>query len=120
MKVPKYLVTGAAGFIGRSIAAALLKRGDSVRGVDNFSTGKRENLAGLEKMEFVSGDLADAAVSAKACQGVEVIFHEAALPSVPRSVADPLATNVSCVDATLNLLLAAKAAGVRRVIYAAS
>jgi len=120
MKVPKYLVTGAAGFIGRSIAAALLKRGDSVRGVDNFSTGKRENLIGLEKMDFVSGDLADAAVSAKVCEGVEVIFHEAALPSVPRSVADPLATNFACVDATLNLLLAAKAAGVRRVIYAAS
>jgi nucleoside-diphosphate-sugar epimerase len=118
--VPKYLVTGAAGFIGRSIAAALLERGDSVRGVDNFSTGKRENLIGLEQMEFLGGDLADPEVCAVACEGVEIIFHEAALPSVPRSVADPLSTNVACVNATLNLLIAARAAGVRRVIYAAS
>ncbi|MFC5864904.1 SDR family oxidoreductase [Acidicapsa dinghuensis] len=116
----KYLVTGAAGFIGRSIAAALLGRGDSVRGVDNFATGKRENLFGLEAMEFVEGDLADPAVCAAACAGVEVIFHEAALPSVPRSVTDPVGTNVACVDATLNLLVAAKEAGVRRVVYAAS
>jgi UDP-N-acetylglucosamine/UDP-N-acetyl-alpha-D-glucosaminouronate 4-epimerase len=118
--VPKYLVTGAAGFIGRSIAKALLDRGDSVRGIDNFSTGKRENLIGLEAMEFLGGDLADPAVCADACEGVEIIFHEAALPSVPRSVADPLSTNVACIDATLNLLIAARAAGVRRVIYAAS
>jgi nucleoside-diphosphate-sugar epimerase len=118
--VPKYLVTGAAGFIGRSIAAALLGRGDSVRGVDNFSTGKRQNLNGLEKMDLLGGDLADPAVCGQACEGVEVIFHEAALPSVPRSVADPVSTNVACIDATLNLLVAARAAGVRRVIYAAS
>jgi nucleoside-diphosphate-sugar epimerase len=118
--VPKYLVTGAAGFIGRSIAAALLERGDSVRGVDNFSTGKHQNLNGLEKMDLLGGDLADPAVCAQACDGVEVIFHEAALPSVPRSVADPVSTNVACIDATLNLLVAARAAGVRRVIYAAS
>jgi len=118
--VAKYLVTGAAGFIGRSIAAALLERGDSVRGVDNFSTGKRANLVGLEAMEFVEGDLADAAVCAEACAGVEIIFHQAALPSVPRSVADPVASNVACVDATVNLLWAAKEAGVRRVVYAAS
>jgi nucleoside-diphosphate-sugar epimerase len=116
----KYLVTGAAGFIGRSIAAALIARGDSVRGVDNFATGKRTNLIGLEAMEFVEGDLADAQVAARVCEGVEVVFHEAALPSVPRSVADPIASNVACVDATLNLLVGAKAAGVRRVVYAAS
>lgn len=116
----KYLVTGAAGFIGRSIAAALLDRGDSVRGVDNFSTGKRENLLGLEAMEFVEGDLADLEVCREACAGVEVIFHEAALPSVPRSVLDPIGSNVACVDATVNLLWAAKEAGVRRVVYAAS
>jgi nucleoside-diphosphate-sugar epimerase len=120
MLVPKYLVTGAAGFIGRSIAAALLQRGHTVRGVDNFSTGKRENLIGLERMDLLGGDLADPMVCAQACEGVEIIFHEAALPSVPRSVADPLSTNVACVDATLNLLIAARAAGVRRVIYAAS
>jgi nucleoside-diphosphate-sugar epimerase len=120
MIVPKYLVTGAAGFIGRSIAAALLQRGDKVRGVDDFSTGKRENLIGLEKMDMLGGDLADPAVCAQACEGIDTIFHEAALPSVPRSVADPLSTNVACIDATLNLLIAARAAGVRRVIYAAS
>jgi nucleoside-diphosphate-sugar epimerase len=116
----KYLVTGAAGFIGRSIAAALLGRGDSVRGVDNFATGKRANLAGLEAMEFVEGDLADLDVAREACAGIEVVFHEAALPSVPRSVLDPIASNAACVDATLNLLWAAKEAGVRRVVYAAS
>jgi nucleoside-diphosphate-sugar epimerase len=116
----KYLVTGAAGFIGRSIAAALIARGDSVRGVDNFATGKRENLIGLEAMEFVEGDLADVAICTAVCAGVEIIFHEAALPSVPRSVLDPIGSNVACVDATVNLLWAAKEAGVRRVVYAAS
>ncbi len=116
----QYLVTGVAGFIGRSIAAALLARGESVRGIDSFITGKRENLIGLEAMEFLDGDLADAAVCAQACKGIEVVFHEAALASVPRSVADPVATNVNCVDATLNLLVAARAADVRRVIYAGS
>ena len=118
--MPKYLVTGAAGFIGRSIAAALLARGDSVRGVDSFITGKRQNLVGLEAMEFLEGDLANAAVCARACAGVEVVFHKAALASVPSSVADPAATNRNCVDATLNLLIAARDAGVRRVIYAGS
>ncbi len=116
----KYLVTGAAGFIGRSIAAALLARDETVRGIDSLITGKRSNLVGLEAMEFIEGDLADPAACAKACTGVEVVFHEAALASVPRSVADPVATNVNCVDATLNLLVAARAAGVRRVVYAAS
>jgi len=116
----KYLVTGAAGFIGRSIAAALLARGETVRGVDNFITGKRENLIGLEAMEFVTGDLADPAVCARVCAGVEIVFHEAALASVPRSVENPVATNVACVDATLNVLVAARAAGVRRVVYAGS
>jgi nucleoside-diphosphate-sugar epimerase len=115
-----YLVTGAAGFIGRSISAALIKRGDNVRGVDSFITGKRANLTGLEAMEFIDGDLADPAVCAKACAGVEVVFHEAALASVPRSVADPAATNRNCVDATVNLLVAARAAGARRVMYAGS
>lgn len=116
----KYLVTGAAGFIGRSIAAALVARGDSVRGIDNFSTGKRANLAGLEAMEFLEGDLSDPSTCARACQGVEIIFHEAALPSVPRSVANPLETNLHCVTATLNLLTAARDQGVRRVVYAGS
>jgi nucleoside-diphosphate-sugar epimerase len=116
----KYLVTGAAGFIGRSIAAALLTRGESVRGVDSFITGNRANLLGLEAMEFVEGDLADPAACAAACKGIEVVFHQAALASVPRSVTDPVATHVNCVNATLNLLVAARAAGVRRVVYAGS
>jgi nucleoside-diphosphate-sugar epimerase len=116
----KYLVTGAAGFIGRSIAAALLKRGEDVRGIDNFITGKRANLAGLEAMEFVEGDLTDPQQCARACEGIEIVFHEAALASVPRSVADPAGTNLHCVTATLNLLVAARAAEVRRVVYAGS
>ena len=115
-----YLVTGTAGFIGRSIAAALLARGETVRGIDSFITGKRSNLAGLEAMEFIEGDLADPATCAEACKGVEYVFHEAALASVPRSVADPAGTNLNCVTATLNLLVAAKEAGVRRVVYAGS
>jgi len=115
-----YLVTGAAGFIGRSIAAALLARGETVRGIDNFITGKRSNLVGLEAMEFIEGDLTNPAACAQACAGVEVVFHEAALASVPRSVADPVATNENCVTATLNVLVAARAAGVRRVVYAGS
>ena len=115
-----YLVTGAAGFIGRSIAAALLKRGDTVRGIDNFIAGKRSNLVGLEAMDFIEGDLADPAACAQACKGVEIVFHEAALASVPLSVENPVATNVNCVDATLNVLVAARAAGVRRVVYAGS
>jgi UDP-glucose 4-epimerase len=116
----KYLVTGVAGFIGRSIAAELLARGESVRGIDSFITGKRANLAGLEAMDFMEGDLADPAACAQACSGVEIVFHEAALASVPRSVADPVGTNVNCVDATLNLLVAARDAQVRRVVYAGS
>jgi len=115
-----YLVTGVAGFIGRSIAAALLARGEIVRGIDNFITGKRANLVGLERMEFVEGDLSDPAACGRACEGIEVVFHEAALASVPRSVADPIGTNTHCVMATLNLLVAARAAGVRRVVYAGS
>jgi nucleoside-diphosphate-sugar epimerase len=116
----RYLVTGVAGFIGRSIAAALLGRGETVRGIDNFITGKRENLVGLEAMEFIEGDLSEPRACERACAGVEIAFHEAALASVPRSVADPVDTNKHCVTATLNLLVAARAAGVRRVVYAGS
>jgi nucleoside-diphosphate-sugar epimerase len=119
-KLARFLVTGVAGFIGRSIAASLLARGESVRGIDSFITGKRANLKGLEAMEFIEGDLADPNACARVCDGIEIVFHEAALASVPRSVADPVGTNVNCVDATLNVLVAAKAAGVRRVIYAGS
>lgn len=115
-----YLVTGVAGFIGRSIAAALLAKGASVRGIDNFSTGKRENLVGLDGLEFMEGDLSDIAACERACAGVEIVFHQAALPSVPRSVVDPVSTHLHCATATLNLLVAAREAGVRRVVYAGS
>jgi nucleoside-diphosphate-sugar epimerase len=118
--VRQYLVTGVAGFIGSALACALLERGENVRGVDNFATGKRENLTRARGLDFVEGDLADPAVARSVCRGVEVIFHEAAIPSVPRSVADPLASNRANVDATVNLLTAAKDAGVERVVYAAS
>jgi nucleoside-diphosphate-sugar epimerase len=118
--LPQYLITGAAGFIGRSIAAGLLKRGDGVRGIDNFISGKCANLVGLEGMEFVEGDLRSPSDCARACAGIEVVFHEAALASVPRSVADPIETNENGVNATLNLLVAAREAGVRRVVYAGS
>ena len=91
-----------------------------MRGIDSLITGKRANLVGLEAMEFIEGDLTDPAACAKACDGVEIVFHEAALASVPRSVADPVSTNANCVDATLNLLVAARDAGVRRVVYAGS
>ena len=116
----QYLVTGAAGFIGRSIAAELLASGESVRGIDNLSTGKRENLAGLEAMDFIEADLNDADACATACHGVEVVFHQAALASVPRSVADPISTNDSNVSGTLQLLVAARDAKARRVVYAGS
>jgi UDP-glucose 4-epimerase len=115
-----YLVTGAAGFIGRSIAAELLARGKIVRGIDNFVTGKRENLLGLEAMDFIEADINDAAAVAKACRGVECIFHEAAIPSVPRSIEDPVASNHAGVSGTVQLLVAAKNAKVRRVVYAGS
>lgn len=116
----QYLITGAAGFIGRSIAAALLARGASVRGIDNFCTGKRENLAGLDAMEFLEADINDADACREACRGIEMVFHEAALASVPRSVSDPVAANQANVNGTLQLLVAARDAGVRRVIYAGS
>jgi UDP-glucose 4-epimerase len=116
----QYLVTGAAGFIGRSIAAELLANGESVRGIDNLSTGKRENLAGLEAMDFIEADLNDSDACATACHGVEVVFHQAALASVPRSVADPISTNDSNVSGTLQLLVAARDAKARRVVYAGS
>ena len=115
-----YLVTGAAGFIGRSIAAELLARGKKVRGIDNFATGKRENLIGLEAMELIEADINDAQAVAEACRGVECIFHEAAIPSVPRSIEDPVATNHAGVSGAVQLLVAAKDARVRRVVYAGS
>ena len=115
------LVTGGAGFIGSHIAEALVNRNEKVRIIDNLSTGHLENLEPIfAKIDFLRGDLTDEAMVRKAVDGVEIIFHEAALPSVPRSVADPRETHLACVDGTFNLLLAAKEKGVRRVIYAAS
>jgi UDP-glucose 4-epimerase len=117
----KCLVTGGAGFIGSHLCHGLLDRGDRVVVLDDFSTGRSENLAGLERrIELVRGDLNDAAAVARAVQGVEVVFHHAALASVPRSIDDPVGTNRANVDGTLALLVAARTAGARRVVYAAS
>ena len=117
----KYLVTGAAGFIGSSIVRALIESGKEVRGMDNFATGKRENIADFKgKLDFREASILDEAAVADACTGVNYVFHEAALPSVPKSVAEPRLTNATNVDGTLNVLLAARDAGVKRVIYAAS
>jgi UDP-glucose 4-epimerase len=116
-----YLVTGGAGFIGSHIVAALVERGDRVRVLDNFNTGKRGNVdRALKQIELIEGDLIDRAAVDRAVQGVEVVFHQAALASVPRSVAQPLDTNAACVTGTLNILDAARQSGVRRVVYAAS
>ncbi len=115
------LVTGAAGFIGSHLMDALVARGDRVRGLDNFATGRAENIAHLRgDVEFFQASLLDRDAVAAACQGVDVIFHQAALPSVPRSVQDPRTSHLANVDGTFELLEAARAAGVRRVLYAAS
>jgi len=115
------LVTGGAGFIGSHIVDALVESGARVRVVDNLSTGHLENLRSVgDRIDFLEGDLADSAIAQRAVDGVELVFHEAALPSVPRSVANPRETHLASVEATFNLLLAAKEKGVRRVVYAAS
>jgi len=117
----KYLVTGAAGFIGSSLVRALLDRGDEVRGIDNFSTGRRENLAEiLKRMDFREADILDLDATRKACAGIDYVLHQAAIPSVPKSILDPLASNRANVDGTVNVLVAARDAKVKRVVYAAS
>jgi nucleoside-diphosphate-sugar epimerase len=115
-----FVVTGGAGFIGSNIAEALVRRGDHVRVLDDFSTGTRENLAAAGEVELVEGDLRDPAAVGRAVAGAEGVFHEAALRSVPRSVDDPTSTNDVNVTGTLNLLMACREAGVRRVVYASS
>jgi nucleoside-diphosphate-sugar epimerase len=115
-----YLVTGGAGFIGSHLCEELVRRGQRVRVVDSLITGRRENLAHLPDVEFLQGDLADMDVAARAVQGMEYVLHQAAIPSVPRSVQDPITSNRANVDASLNLLVAARDAGVRRVVYAGS
>jgi nucleoside-diphosphate-sugar epimerase len=127
----RYLVTGGAGFIGSQLVEELLRRGHQVRVVDNLTTGKRENIdaalqiaqqtnAHATAPEFMLGDLADEAVARNAVDGVDYVLHQAAIPSVPRSVKDPIASNRANIDATLNVLVAARDAGVRRVVYAGS
>jgi UDP-glucose 4-epimerase len=117
----KYLVTGIAGFIGSSIARELVHRGESVRGLDDFSTGKWENIAEIAAdIDFRGVSLLDQPGLASAVEGIDYVIHQAALPSVPKSVAEPELTHAVNVNGTLNLLLAARDAGVKRVVYAAS
>ena len=115
------LVTGGAGFIGSHIAERLVGLGHDVRILDNFSTGRRENLASFEDgVEVLEGDLRDVSSVERAVKGVEIVFHEAALASVPRSVSDPASSNEVNATGTLNLLVATRDAGVRRFVYASS
>jgi UDP-glucose 4-epimerase len=117
----RYLITGIAGFIGSTLAHALVEQGHEVRGIDNLSTGRLENLAAIRSsIAFEQADLRDAAAMRAACEGVEFVLHQGALASVPRSVKDPVASHESNINGTLNLLMAARDAGVRRVVYAAS
>jgi len=123
----RYLVTGAAGFIGSSLVAALVERGEIVRALDNFSTGKRSNLEPYwhadnltDAIDLREADLCDADAVAAACEGIDIILHQGALPSVPRSVKAPRPSHESNIDGTFNLLEGARAAGVSRIVYAAS
>ncbi len=116
----QYLVTGGAGFIGSHLCEELARRGETVRVVDSLITGKRANLAHVPNVEFIEGDLADFSVAARAVRGVDYVLHQAAIPSVPRSVEDPITSNRANIDASLNLLVAARDAGVKRVVYAGS
>ena len=115
-----YLVTGGAGFIGSHLVEELVRRGERVRVADSFITGKRENLAHVPGVELIEGDLADFAVAQRAVTGVDYVLHQAAIPSVPRSVQDPITSNRANIDASLNVLVAARDAKVRRLVYAGS
>src|SRR3954468_9474463 len=116
-----YLVTGGAGFIGSSIARALLARGDQVRIIDNFSSGRRENIADFrERIDLHEADILDDAALARAMEGIEYVFHEAAIPSVPKSMEEPIENHAANATGTLKVLDRARRSGVRRVVYAAS
>ena len=116
-----YLVTGGGGFIGSTLVRALLKQGARVRVVDDFSTGSRSNLDGVrDRIELIEGDLSDPAVCLGAIQGMDYVLHQAAIPSVARSVEDPISSNRANVTATLNLLVTAREAGVKRFVFASS
>jgi nucleoside-diphosphate-sugar epimerase len=116
-----YLITGIAGFIGSSLARAVLAQGDKVRGIDNFATGRRENIEEiLSRIDFHEVDLLDLDAMKNACKGADYVLHQAAIPSVPKSVLDPLGSNQANVDGTVNILIAARDAKVKRVVYAAS
>jgi len=115
-----YLVTGGAGFIGSHLTEELVRRGHRVRVADNLSTGKRSNLDHVQGVEFLEGDLADLDFAHRAVAGCEYVLHQAAIPSVPRSVKDPITSNRANVDATVNTLVAARDAGVKRLVFAAS
>ena len=116
-----YLITGIGGFIGSSLARELLLRGEQVRGVDNFSTGRRENLEQiLAQIDFREADILDLEAMKLACAGVDYVLHQAAIPSVPKSVLDPIGSNQANVDGTVNVLVAARDAKVKRVVFAAS
>ena len=116
-----YLVTGAAGFIGSALVHALIERGEQVRGIDNFETGRRENVAGvMSQFDLREADILDPEALASACKGVDYVLHQAALPSVPKSILEPARSNRVNVEGTLNVLIAARDAGVKRVVYAAS
>jgi len=117
----RYLITGIAGFIGSSLAHALLAQGDEVRGLDNLSTGHRENIREIEgEIDFRHADVLDLGAVRDACDGVDFLLHHAAIPSVPKSVLDPLGSNGANLDGTVNVLIAARDAKVKRVIFAAS
>ncbi|MGD0552372.1 MAG: SDR family oxidoreductase [Sedimentisphaerales bacterium] len=117
----KFLVTGGAGFIGSNICTKLVSQGCFVRVIDNLLTGKKSNLVGIaDKIEFIEADMGNAAAARAAMKGIDVVLHEGALPSVPRSVDDPAATHRHCVDATFTLLMAARDAKIKRFVYAAS
>src|SRR3954447_4476934 len=115
-----YLVTGGAGFIGSHLTEELVRRGHRVRVADSLITGKRSNLDHIAGVEFLEGDLADLAFAKKAVDGCQFVLHQAAIPSVPRSVQDPITSNTANVDATLNVLVASRDAGVKRLVFAAS